>query len=338
MAWKSTVTTAGAELLAAWIDGGGTLSITGAKGGTGAVAEAELYAQTDVSGDRHALTLTHCGSESDASSGTELRVNAKVLPEASAYALRQVGLYGKLMNGSAEVIGETLLALYQHTGVSGMNVPKASDARGFAFELSMALRVGDGTEVPSIQLDPMAFVSQDDLEETLDALHPREVRTVATLYSDYRPELYKIGEWQAPGTTWLTGWQRGSVTWKRHRFTAPEDRYACAIDVAHATADSIVMESWIEADSHYPGDAPDPDETQSGSSGSGSSGSGSDGDEEEIPVEEEIIDIGGSSQDTGASNGIVTAPIEYETMDGWIFLTSAEKPSGPIDVGFLIML
>ena len=74
MAWISTVTAKGLELMQAWITGGGVLTVTGAKGGTEAVDESVLYAQEGVSGDAHTLTMTNCRQES-ASSGTVLRAD-----------------------------------------------------------------------------------------------------------------------------------------------------------------------------------------------------------------------------------------------------------------------
>ena len=329
MAWKSTVTIGGMMLLQEWTAGRGKLSITGARGGTEAVAANRMYAQTGVSGDSHTLSITHCAKETVSDGTTILRVDARVLMETSAYVLRQIGLYAKLVNGEGtDVVGETLLALYQVDSEYGIRVPSSYNPQGFALELSMALRIGTDDTL-SLQLDPSAVVSEDDLEDALYAMHPNQLRFVEALYtySDY--SRHGIDEWKSPGTTWTAGRSIPGVIGTTHVFTAPADKYACAIR-AGVTENSVVMESWIASDTAYVVEA------VSGS-GSGSSGGGNTGGnvEEEV-IEEEIVEEEGSSGNTG--NGVPTSPIDYEMLDGWIFLTCDSMPTGTIEVGFFILV
>ena len=332
MVWKSTITGDGLALMQAWIAGDGILSITGAKGGTEAVAKSQMVSQTDVSGDSHKLVLLSCEQEA-VSTDTLLRVMVRVLPEIKAYTMHQIGLYAKLVNDGEDVTDETLLALYQLENGNGMSVPTSYSPHNFRYELEMVLHVGAGNTA-TLQLDPSAYVSEDDLDETLDALHPNQLRIVEKLYTYSGYGRYNIGEWKSPGTTWVAGRARYGVTGQTKEFTAPDDKYACAIKAA-VTEDSVVMEAWLESDEGYESAKAAP--SSSGSQSSGSTSGGSWDDEEEIPIEDPVIEYPGIISDDSAGNGIVTAPIEYETLDGWIFLTSAEIPSGDISVGFIIM-
>ena len=318
MAWQSTVTAGGLALLQAWMAGSGTLSITGARSGSGAVNAAQMYAQTDVAGEKRDMAITLCVSEA-ASSGTALRVNAAVRMTTRVYVMRQVGLYGKIVNGATEVIGETLIALYQTTGEDGVNVPSSYNPMGFGYELSMALRMGT-SETLALQLDPCAYVSENDLDDALGTLHPGQTRIEEMLYTMPMYFRYGIGEWQFPGTTWTAGSTGpGGIS---QQFTAPADRYACVIRGA-VTERSMVMDSWIEV-----AEDAEPASTPAGTSG------GTGDDEEEVIIDEEWAEIGSSSSGV---TGNIKAPIEYETLDRWIMLTSAQMPTGNIKVGFIIL-
>lgn len=326
MAWKSTVTAKGLELMQAWITGSGTLTVTGAKGGTETVDESVLYAQEAVSGTIHALTMTSCRQES-ASSGTVLRADVRVIPETGAYTLRQIGLYAKLMNGNTQVVGETLVALYQ-VASCGIVVPSRYTMQAYMYELSMALRVGTGSPL-ALEVDPGAFVSEDDLDGTLSTLHPKQARVVETLYTYTSYDRYGICEWKNPGTTWTAGQRILGVVGVQRTFTAPADKYACAIKVGDVTAQSMVMESWIETN-----EAVSATGVSSGSSIASPDAQGSGPEEEEI-IEEPVDEPG----DDVTPSGQVKSKIEYETLDGgWMLLTSDQKPTGTVKLGMIILI
>lgn len=330
MAWISTVTAKGLELMQAWITGGGVLTVTGAKGGTEAVDESVLYAQEAVSGNVHALTLADIRQET-ASSGTVLRANVRVLPEPSSWAMTQIGLYAKLMNGNTQVIGETLVALYQ-VASCGIVVPSRYTMQAYMYELSMALRVGTGSPL-ALEVDPEAYVSEDDLDDTLSTLHPKQARVVEMLFTDTIYGRYGICEWKNPGATWTAGRRILGVTGSTHVFTAPADKYACAIKVSGVTAQSMVMESWIET-----GEAVSAPDASSGSIANPDA-QGSGPEEEEIIEEEVIEEPVDEPGDDVTPSGQVKSTIEYETLDGgWMLLTSDQKPTGTVKLGMIILI
>lgn len=251
--WVSTITDKGVALLQRYIVGDGALIITGAKGGTGTVDAAQMAAQADVAGEAHALELSAL-----ASSATLIRVNAKAYKVAvgtSPYALKQVGLYAKLMNGQTEVVGETLIALYQVASGGGIDVPSSgtTTAGSLVFELSMALRVGNTGDAAALVCAPEVFVSEGQMADVLSAQRAKKLQAAKTVYITNQDgnRRYGMGYWKDPGTTWTAGSWYHSVTYYSHRFTAPEDRYACALRIEGVRADSIIMEAWIDA-GEYP--------------------------------------------------------------------------------------
>jgi hypothetical protein len=257
--WVSSITGKGLELMQRFIVGDGALIITGAKGGTETVDAAQMYAQEDVSGEAHTLELSGCQQVS-ASSGTVLRANAKVYKEKSstggkAYTLKQIGLYAKLMDGETEVVGETLIALYQIASGSGINVPLSSSILAeLVHELSMALSVSNTGDAVALECAPEVFVSEDQMDDVLGAQRAKKLQATKTVYITNQDgnRLYGMNYWKEPGTTWRAGRWYHTVTYYAHTFTAPDDMYACALRVEGVRSDSIIMEAWIDANGEYP--------------------------------------------------------------------------------------
>lgn len=258
MAWVSTITSKGLELMQRWMTGDGALIVTGAKGGTDTVAAAQMYAQEAVSGTAHTLTLSDCQQATEAS-GTVLRATAKVYKErrytGSAYTLKQIGLYAKLMNGTTQVVGETLIALYQIASGSGIDVPVSdSTVPELVHKLSMALRVGQSGTLSLTCDHPVVYVDDDQMDEVIGAQRAKKLRFVNPVYTtDHNTgDYHGLDYWVNPGTTWTAGrWYR-TVTYFAHTFTAPEDMYACAIRAVGVRSDSVIMEAWIDTNGEYP--------------------------------------------------------------------------------------
>ena len=128
--WKGAVTNVGVALLKKWA-AGGTMSITGAKGASGFVEEAQLTGQADLTNIMQTLSITGYSAQ-----GSGIAYRVQVLAAGAEYTLRQIGIYGKLDGGS-----ETLIAIYQDAG--GMTVPALSVAPDFVFEFTATVQMSN---------------------------------------------------------------------------------------------------------------------------------------------------------------------------------------------------
>ena len=227
MAWRAVVTNGGTALMQRWLDGG-TMQITAAKGGTGRYEIEVLMQQTDVKGSKHAMSITRYNVSKPVLPHWNLYVGVQVRPEASAWTMTQIGLYAKLMDGDTEVVGETLLAIYQAEEGSEVDVPALSTMADYVFEYEAALSINVSDDV-AVNIDPDAPITREDFNAALEALVVPRLRTVQTI---------DPGDWHAPGTTWT---QNGTT------FTAPSGMYACAVAVDGVTAESAIMDSWIDS-------------------------------------------------------------------------------------------
>ena len=271
MAWRASVTDAGNSMMQQWTDGY-SLRITGAKGGTDTVAIEDLHKATDVSvigtGEEHVLSIVRYSRLYPPLPHSILTVSIQVRPESSAYTLKQIGVYGKLLDGDGdEAVSETLIAIYQAEDGDEADVPSIATMADFVYEYAADLDVNyNGTA--SVNIDPNARVSRADMENALAELVVKRVRTVETV---------AVSDWHNPGTSWTQDGQS---------FTAPTGMYACALQISDVRAVSVVMDSWLDAGDEY-----------------------------------------------------VSSQIDYETMDdGWVLLTSAEKPTGSLSIGMMILI
>ena len=232
MAWRSVVTNAGAALMQQWLNSAYTMSITGAKGGTGTVEIEVLYQQTAMSGTTHTLNISRYKRTYHVMPFSILEAEVQVRPEASAYTLKQVGIFGKLMDGSTQVVGETLIAIYQAEAADEVDVPSISQMPDYVYEFEADLNINVDGEMTVI-IAPDAPVSRADLADALATLVVRRIRTVETVLTT---------DWHSPGTTWT---QDGTS------FTAPAGLYACAIAIEGVRAVSAVMDSWMDSGTEY---------------------------------------------------------------------------------------
>jgi hypothetical protein len=231
MAWRAVVTNGGTALMQRWLDGG-TMQITAAKGGTGRYEIEVLMQQTDVKGSKHALSITRYNVSKPVLPYWELYVGVQVRPEASAWTMTQIGLYAKLMDGETEVVGETLLAIYQAEEGSEVDVPSISTMADYVFEYEATLTTNTSDDL-TVTIDPDAPITREDFNAAVEALVVPRVRTVQTITA---------GDWHAPGTTW---------TQDGRSFTAPSGMYACAVAVDGVTADSAIMDAWIDSGAEH---------------------------------------------------------------------------------------
>ena len=153
--WKGAVTNMGVALLKKWA-AGGTMSITGAKGASGYVDEAQLASQADLTNVMQALSITGYSAQ-----GSGIAYRVQVLAASAEYTLRQIGIYGKLDSGS-----ETLIAIYQDAG--GMTVPALSVAPDFVFEFTATVQMSNEGSL-TVNVDTSALVGRSEMEAYVSA-------------------------------------------------------------------------------------------------------------------------------------------------------------------------
>ena len=153
--WNSTVTNVGIALLAQWGQGG-TLTIDGAKAGTGTVATSQLMAQTNVAGDVHNLSIV---KTAEITNGVKYTVQLQAAQ--SAYIAMQIGIWAHLNSGSS-----VLIAIYQAEEGNGISVPSTFDMPDFAVRFFAAVEQ-DNTGDYTATIDTSALVTQGQLDEGL---------------------------------------------------------------------------------------------------------------------------------------------------------------------------
>ena len=160
MSWETLAyTDAGIELLMDAVSGK-QLTITQAVGGSGLANAAVLHAQTDVTGERHALELLGIKSVEENGSAAR-RVKIRITGAEDTYTLHQIALFGR-QTGAAE---DTLLLLVQDD--RGVEIPAASTDQEFEFVFTVVIVISRDAEIvinlsaemQSLQL----FVEEHDL-------------------------------------------------------------------------------------------------------------------------------------------------------------------------------
>ena len=135
MSWETLAyTDAGIELLMDAVSGK-QLTITQAVGGSGLANAAVLHAQTDVTGERHALELLGIKSVEENGSAAR-RVKIRI-----TYTLHQIALFGR-QTGAAE---DTLLLLVQDD--RGVEIPAASTDQEFEFVFTVVIVISRDAEI-----------------------------------------------------------------------------------------------------------------------------------------------------------------------------------------------
>jgi len=155
--WNGVVTNAGIALLANWAQGG-TLTIEGARAGTGTVETDDLVALTDVSGSSHNLSIIEYLPQDD---GIKYTVQLHAAP--SAYLALQIGIFASLDEGDA-----TLIAIFQagSTG-EGIAVPSTSELPDFAFTFGALVEMANRSTL-NVTIDPTVLVSHAQMNQALD--------------------------------------------------------------------------------------------------------------------------------------------------------------------------
>lgn len=140
MSWETLAyTDAGIELLMDAVSGK-QLTITQAVGGSGLANAAVLHAQTDVTGERHALELLGIKSVEENGSAAR-RVKIRITGAEDTYTLHQIALFGR-QTGAAE---DTLLLLVQDD--RGVEIPAASTDQEFEFVFTVVIVISRDAEI-----------------------------------------------------------------------------------------------------------------------------------------------------------------------------------------------
>ena len=119
---------------------GKRLSITKAVGGTSTVDAGTLAAQTDVSGEKHALELLGIKATGEGDDAAR-EITIYTTGAASAYTLRQIGLFGR-QDGASE---DTLLLLLQDD--HGVDIPSAAEDQKFEFFFTAVIAISRNAKI-----------------------------------------------------------------------------------------------------------------------------------------------------------------------------------------------
>lgn len=176
MSWETLAyTDAGIELMMDAVSGK-RLTITQAVGGSGLANAAVLHAQTDITGERHALELL--GIESVEENGSAARrVKIRITGAEDTYTLHQIALFGR-QTGAAE---DTLLLLVQDD--RGVEIPAASADQEFEFVFTVVIVISRDAEI-SINLSAemrslQLFVEERIQEHDLSPESHKDLRIAA---------------------------------------------------------------------------------------------------------------------------------------------------------------
>ena len=161
MSWETLAyTDAGIELLMDAVSGK-QLTITQAVGGSGLANAAVLHAQTDVTGERHALELLGIKSVEENGSAAR-RVKIRITGAEDTYTLHQIALFGR-QTGAAE---DTLLLLVQDD--RGVEIPAASTDQEFEFVFTVVIAISRDAEISlnlSAEMQSLQLFVEERIQE-----------------------------------------------------------------------------------------------------------------------------------------------------------------------------
>ena len=155
MAWVSAITNDGVAMLNS-VAGGSVMTITRLKTGTGTAQT--LTTATDVT-DAVADSATNVVRRIEA---TGVRFITKVFSSPTAYKMKQVGVFGKVDNGT-----EKLFAILQNT--DGVDIPSSGNFPDFVFNMALFLQTDRATSF-SVTIDPTAMVSEAEFDATMELI------------------------------------------------------------------------------------------------------------------------------------------------------------------------
>ena len=155
--WNGVVTNAGIALLAQWAQGG-TLTVEGARAGTGTVDVDDLAGSTDVAGNSHALTIVEYEPRDDG-----IKYTIQLHAAASGYLAMQVGIYANLDGGET-----TLIAIFQAGNVGeGIAVPSTAELPDFAFTFGALVEMANRGTL-TVTINPSVLVTREQMNQAFD--------------------------------------------------------------------------------------------------------------------------------------------------------------------------
>lgn len=153
---NSVITNAGMAMLNQWA-GGGTLTIDGAKAGSGTVAAASLPSQTALVNVVQEPPISKYSAGSD-----KMEFSVQFGPATSQYTMKQVGIYAHIDSGSS-----TLIAIYQDE--DGVTIPAQSDIPDFVYTLHAVISIGAANTL-TVTVDQSAAATMEDIAELEDSI------------------------------------------------------------------------------------------------------------------------------------------------------------------------
>lgn len=204
MAWIGVITNAGAALLAQWAAGDHTLTIDGAKVGSGYVPEANMRIMTDLSSEKDDAEIV---SAEEVTGGTQFRIRVSAV-DGESYTAHEIGLWAHIDDGDP-----VMIAYHQDSGI-GVTVPTAASMPGFFFDLYCVHAIGNEGEL-TIVLSDTTFATRDELQEDIASVESKVADTEETSvaskeyaveeYLIYSGNLYKVTDDISPGDTLTPG-------------------------------------------------------------------------------------------------------------------------------------
>lgn len=159
MGWIGVITNIGQELLEQWSTGLHTLTIDGAKVGSGTTPEANMRIATALVNEEDDASIV---SAVAVTGGTKFKI--QVGPAASTgYTAKEIGIFAHI-DSDAPV----LLALHQDAN-GGVVVPTIAESPDFAFSL-YALHAISNTGSITINIDTSAYVTTSTFNDGIDAI------------------------------------------------------------------------------------------------------------------------------------------------------------------------
>lgn len=155
--WNGVVTNVGIALLAQWAQGG-TLTIDGARAGTGTVDVDELAGSTDVAGNSHNISIVEYEPAPDG-----IKYTIELRAASSGYLAMQIGVYGSLDGGET-----TLIAIFQSGSVGeGIAVPSTAELPDFAFTFGALVEMANRGTL-NVTIDPSVLVTREQMKRAFD--------------------------------------------------------------------------------------------------------------------------------------------------------------------------
>lgn len=153
---SAVITNVGNNLLQAY-NGGATLVIEGAVGGTGTVDVAALMAQTALKNQKQTFSII---SRVAVTGGLKLGLRITSTGITTEYVLNQIGIKANVNSGTS-----TLLALFQDS--TGVTIPTYTDKPDFAFTFYAVIMM-DNTGTLSVTIDTSAVATQGDINDAME--------------------------------------------------------------------------------------------------------------------------------------------------------------------------